>query len=395
MYSHLKPVLGTLEHGNNTRSKEVEIAMTSRAGARKSHSFRRMVLAVAVVATLPLTSCASWDSPNAASGNESLIQELEGAQQSSDPRTFKGISTVESLGDVISVADNPEPALPVVLTDADGFDVTVEDVSRILPLDLYGTYSKTLSGLGLADSIIGRTVSSTEPALADVPVVTQGGHSLNAEAILSLHPSLVIVDHSIGPREVIEQIRNAGIPTVVMQPARTLDALGDDIRTIASVVGLPEEGEKLAERSLAEVDEARGAIEGITPEEPLRMLFLYARGNGGVFFILGESYGSRDLIEGLGGVDVAAEQGINDVAPANAEALAELNPEVFVMMSEGLDSTGGIEGLMQRPGIAQTIAGQNQRVLALPDGQSLAFGAQTGELLLRASKVLHLPEGQQ
>ena len=37
----------------------------------------------------------------------------------------------------------------------------------------------------------------------------------------------------------------------------------------------------------------------------------------------------------------------------------------------------------------QTIAGQNQRAITMNDGDSLAFGPQTGELLLRAAKLLY------
>ena len=101
------------------------------------------------------------------------------------------------------------------------------------------------------------------------------------------------------------------------------------------------------------------------------------------------------MIEGIGAVDVAAENGLKDAAPANAEALAKLNPDVFIMMTEGLKSTGGIEGLMQRPGVEQTTAGQHQRVVALPDGQSLAFGPQTGELLLRTAQAVYNPDQAQ
>ena len=116
------------------------------------------------------------------------------------------------------IADNPSPVLPVELTDADGNEVKVESVERILALDLYGTYTKTLTGLGLARNIVGRTVSSTEGILADRPVVTQGGHNINVEAVLSLKPDVVIVDHSIGSRDAIDQIRSAGVTTVVMEP---------------------------------------------------------------------------------------------------------------------------------------------------------------------------------
>ena len=59
------------------------------------------------------------------------------------------------------------------------------------------------------------------------------------------------------------------------------------------------------------------------------------------------------------------------------------------MMTGGLESTGNIEGLLQRPGVAQTDAGQNRRVLALPDGDSLAYGPQTPEMLLRAAHALY------
>ena len=110
--------------------------------------------------------------------------------------------------------------------------------------------------------------------------------------------------------------------------------------------------------------------------------------------MLGKEDSTDDLITGLGGTDVATEQGIGAPSPANAEALAKLNPEVFVMMSEGLESTGNLQGLLARPGVANTTAGKNQRILALPDGDSLAFGPQTGEMLLRAAQALYLKDGQ-
>ena len=59
------------------------------------------------------------------------------------------------------------------------------------------------------------------------------------------------------------------------------------------------------------------------------------------------------------------------------------------MMSAGLDSTGGLDGLLAKPGIAQTTAGKNERVLAIPDSQSLSFGPQSGEMLLTAAAALY------
>ncbi|MDO4928862.1 MAG: ABC transporter substrate-binding protein [Corynebacterium sp.] len=306
-----------------------------------------------------------------------------------DPRSLTGVSEVSDFEEIEAVTDSPQPALPVELTDADGYDVTVDNVDRILALDLYGTYTKTLTGLGLGDNIVGRTVSSSEESLADLPVVTQGGHNINVEAVLELDPTLVIVDHSIGPDDAIDQIRNAGVTTVVMQPERTIESVAADIESVAGVVGLPDEGAELAQRSVDEIELDREAIADIVPDEPMRMVFLYARGNGGVFFIMGEGTGAKDLIEGVGGRDMAAENNMGYSEPANAEALAQLNPEVIIMMTKGLESTGGIDGLLERPGVLQTEAGQKQRVITIPDGQSLAFGPLTGQTLLRTAQAIY------
>ncbi len=342
-----------------------------------------------ILSALMLTSCSRWDSPENSEVNRDLRESLSAAGALPDPRALQGVSTVSGFSDPEPISSHVNPALPVELVDADGHDVTVTDTSRILALDLYGAYTRTLIGLGLADSIVGRTVSSTEYVLEDLPVVTRGGHELNVEAVLQLHPTLVIVDHSIGPRDAIDQIRSAGVPIVVLEPERSITSVGEDIRQVASVVGLPEEGEKLAERSMADIEAATRAIADISPENPLRMAFLYARGSGGVFFLLGESVGTRGLIEGIGGTDAVTAAGILETAPANAEALAKLDPDVFVMMSGGLESAGGLEGLLQRPGVAQTTAGQKGRILVLPDGLSLSFGPQTGEVLLRSALALY------
>ena len=324
----------------------------------------------------------------------SYTDQLPDPADLSDPRSFEGVSDVKDFDDIEPVTDKAEPALPVELTDADGNDVTVTDASRILALDIYGTYTKTLSGLGLADNIVGRTVSSTEPNLADLPVVTEGGHNINVEAVLELQPTLVIADHSIGPRDVIDQIRAAGVTTVVMEPERTIDSVGEDITTLGDALGLPDEARELAERSTKEIDEAKGAIKELVPDDPMRMAFLYARGNGGVFFIMGDGTGAQDLIEGIGGVELAAENNLSHAEPANAEALARINPEVIIMMTNGLESTGGIDGLLERPGVAQTTAGQKKRIVTIPDGQSLAFGPMTGQTLVKLAKAVYDPDNE-
>lgn len=394
----------TVRHPDPPSSpRKAPTLLTSRHSLRSRFSRKARATVVTLVCTATvLAGCSGTDnggSPDARGkaaepAVSAALPDLPDPADLPDPRTLTGVGAVTGVGEPVPVTDDPMPQLPVELTDADGYDVVVDDVSRILALDLYGAYTKTLIGLGMRDSIIGRTVSSDEPSLANLPVVTQGGHNINVEAVLELNPSLVIVDHSIGPREAIDQIREVGVPVVVMEPLHTVDGISEDIMNLGGVIGLPTDAEALAERSVAEYERAVEDIRTITPEDPLRMAFLYARGTGGVFFILGEEDGVSELIQGVGGIDVATENGIRTASPANAEALAKLNPDVFIMMEKGLESTDGIDGLLERPGVAQTVAGQNRRVVTVPDGQALAFGPQTGDLLERLALELYAPESK-
>ena len=360
-----------------------------------THSIRRRWLlapayaAAFAVAGLGVSACASWDEPSA---HQNLKKDVVDNGSAADPRSFQGGTIVSDLDEVVPVTNSPTPQLPVSVTDADGYDVVVEDVSRILAIDFYGTFTKTVRGLGLADNLVGRTVASQEESLAELPVVTHGAHALNAEAILELNPSVLVINHSIGPSEVIDQVRAAGVTTVVLEEDRSLETMGAQIRRMGEVLGVADEGMALAQRSEEELDDAKAAIAQIAPKDPLRMAFLYARGESGVFYILGRDSGTDDLIEGIGGIDAATANGIGSQSPASPEALAELNPEVYIMMSGSLRSIGDIEGLLDRPGVAHTIAGQKQRVIALPDGQALAFGPQSGQLLLATAKAIYHDE---
>lgn len=306
-----------------------------------------------------------------------------------DPHSLTGLSEVAEIGDPEPISGTYSQTLPTTVTDFENNQVTISDTSRILALDIYGTLSRTIIALGYGDNLVGRTVSDTEEQLADLPVVTEQGHSLNAEAIINLKPTVVIADRSVGPEEAFNQIKQSGIPLVFVNSQRGLDTNSDLIKSVANALGVSEAGDALAQRTEAEIVAAKEQIALWTPDDPMEVAFLYVRGTASIFFILGPEDGATELIEAVGATDLAAANGIESVAPANAESLATVNPEVIFVMKEGLDSTGGLEGLFARAGVAQTRAGATQRVVSIPDGIALSFGPQTAEILLGVAKALY------
>ena len=69
--------------------------------------------------------------------------------------------------------------------------------------------------------------------------------------------------------------------------------------------------------------------------------------------------------------------------PITSEALVEAAPDVILMTTTGLESVGGLDGLVEIPGIAQTPAGKQRRVITEEDGLLFGFGSRTPVALSR------------
>jgi iron complex transport system substrate-binding protein len=156
------------------------------------------------------------------------------------------------------------------------------------------------------------------------------------------------------------------------------------IRAVAAALGVPQRGEALASEVEAEI--AAASAQGAAVTEKPRTIMLYLRG-AGTQIIMGRGTGFDSLVQAAGAVDAAAD--VRGMAPITPEALVAANPDVIVVTTSGLESVGGIAGLLGIPGIAQTPAGAAERVLAYDDQLLLGFGPRTGEMLAQFVTDLH------
>ena len=310
------------------------------------------------------------------------------------PRTATGGATACLASDAVAtINDTTAPALPITVTDAEGREVTVTDVSRILALDVSGTIAATVFGLGLGPNVIGRDASTGFAGTETLPVVTAAGHTLSAEAILALGPTVILTDTTIGPNEVRQQLRDAGIPVVMISSDRRIDTAGALVTEVAGALGVVPRGEALAARLGGEVEAARAEVAAIAPAEAsdrVRVVFLYARGNANVYYIFGADSGADSLIDAIGATDVATEIGWTGMKPMSAEALVAAQPDALIMMTDGLASVGGVDGLLERiPALAQTPAGKNKRVIDMADDEVFSFGPRSAQIVRALAKALY------
>ena len=277
------------------------------------------------------------------------------------------------------------PILPARVTDVDGKTVTIRDTSRIVPLN--GDIAETIFTLGLTSRVAGVDTSALYPKQT-VDKLPKIGYqrTLSAEGILSLRPTVVIGSTEAGPPTVIQQLRAAGVTVLIIPEIVTLDAGPRKLRLLGRALGVPNRGERLARQVEGQIATAKREASR-TSSRP-RAAFLYLRGSA-VQMIGGKNTRADSMIKAAGGVDAGSELGIEGFRPITAESLVAARPEVIVVPSAGLASVGGIEGLLRIPGVAQTPAGRNRRVLAYDDALLLGLGPRTGSALRQLVRGLH------
>ncbi|WP_137994725.1 heme/hemin ABC transporter substrate-binding protein [Streptomyces vilmorinianum] len=275
------------------------------------------------------------------------------------------------------LADAPEPRLPGTVDSADGRKVTVTSTERIVPLT--GSLNEIVFTLGLGERVVARDITATFEQAAKLPVVTRA-HDVSAESVLSLRPTVVLADTSTGPAEAIEQIRDAGVPLVVVAPAKQLADVSTRIEKVAAALGVPKSGSALKQRTQDRIAAVRKTIPA-HGDKP-RVAFLYVRGSAAVYLLGGAESGASSLLEAAGAVDAGKESGLKkDFTPITSEALAAAAPDAILVMSKGLASVGGVDGLVKIPGVAETPAGMDRRVVSVEDGVLLNYGPRTDEVL--------------
>ncbi|MEW2552450.1 ABC transporter substrate-binding protein [Streptomyces zhihengii] len=320
------------------------------------------VLALAIAAT----GCANQEAPDEAGGTQ------RPAQAAAD--------RVEPL------AGRPEPAMPVTVDSADGRRVTIENADRVVPLT--GSLNEIVFTLGLGDRVVARDITATFQQAEKLPVVTRA-HDVSAESVLSLRPSVVLAESGTGPAEAIGQIRDAGIPLVVVEPAKSLADVGRRIERVAAVLGVEERGAELKKRTEERIAAVQEKIPAHGSEKP-RVAFLYVRGSAAVYLIGGAESGAVSLLEAAGAVDAGKESGLTkDFTPITSEALVKAAPDAILVMTKGLESVDGIDGLVKIPGVAQTPAGMDRRVVSVADGVLLNYGPRTDQVLATIVEQLY------
>ncbi|MEI6250755.1 MAG: ABC transporter substrate-binding protein [Actinomycetes bacterium] len=258
--------------------------------------------------------------------------------------------------------------------DLSGAQLSNLDSTRIV--SLANGAAESLVAMGLGDQLVGRDIASTLPEIANVPVVAIG-HQVSAEKVLATSPTEVIVDASTGPKSALQQIATAGVSVVVIPEAWTVASAKERVLALGRAVG----AEDVARGLIADIPAFK-----ISPTP--RVIFLYLRGPSSIYLLGGKGSGADEIISLAGGVDAGAVISNKPFSPITAETIAQANPDLILVMAKGLASVDGVKGLVSLPGVAQTNAGKNRRVVAVDDSLLLSFGPRLPDLISQLNAAM-------
>jgi iron complex transport system substrate-binding protein len=247
--------------------------------------------------------------------------------------------------------------------------------------------AEIIASLGYLNILVGRDIASTSNELKGVPIAT-AGHQVVAEKILELNPDVVLIDNTTGPATAIDVIKRAGIKVAMIDEAWTLTDIAKKIEAIGEVIGAQPAAVQLVQKLNSGLQDSGKDHPGV------RIAFLYLRGGSAIYLLGGQGSGADSLIAHLGAIDVGAQKFKQPFSPITSEALIAADPEIILVMSKGLESVGGIDGLVSLPGISQTSAGKNRAVIAVDDSLLLSFGPRTPDLLRQLSGAIGRVSGR-
>lgn len=236
-----------------------------------------------------------------------------------------------------------------------------------------GSITETVYALGAEDILVGTDTSSVYPEAASKLPQVGYQRTLSAEGVLSLKPNLVIVLPEAGPPTAIQQIENAGVKVLKVSNESSVEGTKNKIRQIAEALNKKEKGEEIIKKLESDISEAEKVVTTKTTKP--KVMFIYSRG-AGTAQVGGTGTPAEEMIKLAGGQNAVTQ--FSEYKPLTSEALVAAQPDVILLPSRGLETMGGIDGILKLPGIAETPAGKNKRIVTVDDMLLLGFSPRIG-----------------
>lgn len=202
----------------------------------------------------------------------------------------------------------------------------------------------------------------------------------SAEEVLALKPDLVFV-YNWGKAEIVDNLRELGIKTIVVKGPKSINDVKDNIKTIAGGIGEAAKGTQLIAMMDTKLSEIKTKIDNIKPEERKKI----------VLISLMTSYGGKgctfdDICQYAGVINGVSAAGLHNGQQLTKEMLVAINPDILIMPVYNDHNTFDINKynreFLEDPAL-QTLTAVKEKQLFYPQegyiynsSQDIVFGVQ-------------------
>ena len=232
-----------------------------------------------------------------------------------------------------------------------------------------GALTEIVYALDAAADLVGVDTTSLFPAAAQKLPNVGYARALSAEGVLALAPSQIIATEDAGPPAVMRQLAASGIPLAVLAANHRFEGLLERVKRIGEITARPSQASALMQT--LQGDWQRTQLQVAANGAKVRVLFILAHTPNQIM-VAGAQTSAQAMLEYVGASNAIHQ--FTGYKPLTPEAVIAAQPELVLLTEQGLKTAGGVAGILRLPGLAQTPAGRNKRVLAQEAMFLLGFG---------------------
>ena len=244
-----------------------------------------------------------------------------------------------------------------------------------------GALTEIVYALGAQGELVGVDTTSLYPVVAQQLPQVGYARTLSAEGVLSLAPTQLIATEEAGPQAVLRQVRDAGVPVAVLSANNQFEGLLERVKQVGQITGRADPAARLAQALQQQWDGALGKVRQ-RQHAPVRVLFILAHAPNQVM-VGGRETGADAMLAYAGAINVmGGSAGFAGYKPLTPEAVIAARPDIVLVTDQGLKASGGVDGILKLPGLAQTPAGRTHRIVSQEAMLLLGFGPRMPQALM-------------
>lgn len=252
-----------------------------------------------------------------------------------------------------------------------------------------GAVTEIVFALGKQSEIVATDITSYYPEATQS--ITKIGYmrTLSAEGLLSTKPTLVIAEAGAGPRNVLDQLKKAGVTVIQLDENYSALQVAKNIRLIGRVLKASN-----AESLAKEYEEAWQLTQKKLAKMEAKPRILFVLDNTGKNpQAAGDDTAANAIINLIQGRNVMAGK-YKGYRPLTSESVIAAAPDFIITTKEGVEASGGLESFLEKSGLGLTPAGQSKRVIYEDTLRLLGFTPRLPKMIDELSSATH-PLSQQ